>query len=160
VPDIIMAGGFINETQIFKSIAMSNFGEGPYVKAILMGRAPITAVMKSEYFCELAEKGKLPKDFRNRYGDTPDKFFISTPELKNTFGEKFKDIPWGAIGLYTYLTGRIGVGLKQLMAGVRKWKLNLLDRSDLVSLTERAAKATGIPLIEEIEKDAIERILG
>ena len=160
VPDIIMAGGFINETQIFKSIAMSNFGEGPYVKAILMGRAPITAVMKSEYFCELAEKGKLPKDFRDRYGDTPDKFFISTPELKSIFGEKFKDIPWGAIGLYTYLTGRIGVGLKQLMAGVRKWKLNLLDRSDLVSLTERAAKATGIPLVEEIEKDAIERILG
>ena len=67
VPDLIMAGGFINETQIFKAIAMSNFGDGPYIKAILMGRSPITAVMKAEYFCELAEKGKLPKDFRDRY---------------------------------------------------------------------------------------------
>ena len=155
-----MAGGFINETQIFKAIAMSNFGDGPHIKAVLMGRSPITAVMKAEYFCELAEKGKLPKDFRDRYGDTPDKFFIAMPKLKNMFGEKFNEISWGAVGLYTYLTSRIGVGLKQLMAGARKWKLDLLDRSDLVSLTERAAKATGIPLIEEVEQDAIERILG
>jgi len=159
VPDLIIAGGFINETQIFKAIAMSNFGEGPYVKAVLMGRAPITAVMKSEYFCELAEKGKLPKDFRGRYGDSPDKFFIATPELKRIYGERFKEIPWGAVGLYTYLTHRIKVGLQQLMAGTRKWRLNLIDRSDLASLTEKAAKATGIPMMHEIEQDAIERIL-
>ena len=42
VPDIVMAGGFIEETQMFKAIAMSNFGYGPYVKAILMARAPLT----------------------------------------------------------------------------------------------------------------------
>jgi len=35
------------------------------------------------------------------------------------------------------------------MAGARKWKLNLIDRSDLIALSERAAKATGIPLPEE-----------
>jgi hypothetical protein len=160
VPDLIMAGGFMNETQIFKAIAMSNFGNGPYIKAILMGRSPITAVMKAAYFCELSEKGKLPKDFRDKYGDTPGKFFIATSELRSMFGEKFKEIPWGAVGLYTYLTSRIGIGLEQLMAGARKWKLNLLDRSDLASLTERVAKATGVPLIEEIEQDIIERILG
>ncbi|MEM2273582.1 MAG: hypothetical protein QXX56_05150 [Candidatus Bathyarchaeia archaeon] len=60
VPDIVMAGGFIDETQIFKAIAISNFGNGPYVKAVLMGRAQLTAVMKSSYFAELAEKGQLP----------------------------------------------------------------------------------------------------
>jgi len=38
----------------------------------------------------------------------------------------------------------------------RKWILDLLDRNDLVALTERAAKVTGIQLVEE----AIERILG
>ena len=32
VPDVSMAEGFINETQIFKAIAMSNFGAGPFVK--------------------------------------------------------------------------------------------------------------------------------
>jgi hypothetical protein len=50
------------------------------------------------------------------------------------------------------------VGLKQLMAGARRWKLNLLDRNDLMSLSERAAKVTGIPTVEEVEKDAIEKI--
>ena len=159
MPDLIMAGGFINETQIFKAIAMSNFGDHPYVKAVLMARSPLTAVMKASYFNELSEKGKLPRDFAERYGGTPDKFFIMAPMLKMEFGERFKSIPWEAVALYTYLNERIGVGLKQLMAGARKWKLNLLNRNDIVSLTERAAKATGIPLIEEIEQDALERIL-
>ncbi len=159
VPDIVMAGGFIEESQMFKAIAMSNFEKGPYVKAILMARAPLTAVMKSSYFVELAKKGKLPKSFAEQYGTTPEKFFVATPELKKTYGERFKDIPWEAVGLYSYLNGRVKVGLQQLMAGARKWKLNLLDRGDLVSLTERAAKVTGIPLVEDSEKGAIERIL-
>jgi len=159
VPDLVMAGGFINETQIFKTMAMSNFGNGPLVKAVLMGRSPLTAVMKADYFKQLAGEGKLPKTFANKFGATPEKFFIATPELKAKYGERFKEIPWEAIGLYTYLTDRIGVGLKQLLAGTRKWKLELLNRNDLMSLSERAAKVTGIPMVEEIEKDAIERIL-
>ena len=64
-----------------------------------------------------------------------------------------------AVALYTYLTDRIGVGLKQLLAGNRKWKLELINRNDLMSLNETAAKVTGIPLPHEVEKDAIERIL-
>ena len=159
IPDIIMAGGFINETQIFKAIAMSNFGEGPYVKAIVMARAPLTAVMKASYFTELARSGRLPKAFSQEYGSTPEKFFIATPKLKAMYGEDFKKIPWEAVGLYTYLNERIGVGLKQLMAGARKWKLKLLSREDLASLSVRAAKVTGIPLIEDIELDKIEEIL-
>ncbi|MGQ9459882.1 MAG: glutamate synthase-related protein [Candidatus Bathyarchaeaceae archaeon] len=160
VPDIVMAGGFMNETQMYKSIAMSNFGNGPYVKAVLMGRAPLTAVMKSSYFAELARKGQLPKEFRERFGNMPEKFFISTPDLKTKFGAKFEEIPWEAVGLYSYLSERIKVGLQQLMAGSRKWKLNALCRSDLFSLTERAAKVSEIPLVEESFSDAIERILG
>jgi hypothetical protein len=143
-----MAGGFIDETQIYKAIALSNFGDGPYVKAILMGRAPLTAVMKASYFTKMAEKGLLPKHFEELFGNSPEKFFISVPELKAMLGERFKELPWGAVGLYTYMD-RIKVGLQQLMAGARKWKLNLIDRSDLIALSERAAKATGIPLPEE-----------
>ncbi len=160
VPDIVIAGGFIKESQIFKAMAMSNFGEGPYMKAVLMARAPLLAVMKSSYFVELSKKGKLPRTFAERNGTTPDKFFIATPDLKATHGKRFKEIPWEAVGLYTYLNERIKVGLMQLMAGARKWKLELLDRNDLVALTERASKATGIPLVEEAEEDAIERILS
>jgi NifU-like protein involved in Fe-S cluster formation len=159
VPDISIAGGFINETQIFKSIAMSNFGDGPLVKAVTMARAPVTAVMKSAYFAELAGKGKLPKDFADRFGTDPQKFFISISELAEKYGNRFKDIPLSAVGLYTYLVDRIGVGLRQLMAGARKWKLKLLDRSDLVALTERASEVTGIPTVDKMETDLLEQIL-
>jgi glutamate synthase domain-containing protein 2 len=159
VPDLVMAGGFIEETSILKAIALSNFGEGPLVKAVLMGRSPITAVMKSSYFNKLSQEDKLPRVFAERYGTTPDKFFIAVPELKKKYGERFSEIPIEAIGVYTYLTDRVGVGLKQMMAGARKWRLNLLDRNDLMSLSERAAKVTGIPTADEVEKDAIEKIL-
>ncbi len=118
--DITMAGGFMNETQIFKAIAMSNFGDGPYVKAISMARAPIAAVMKATYFTELAKEGKLPSAFAKLYGDAPEKFFAVIPELKKRFGDDWKKPPPGAIGLYSYFVDRIGTGLRQLMARVRK----------------------------------------
>lgn len=160
VPDISMAGSFISETQIFKAIAMSNFGDGPFVKTVTTGRSPLTAVMKSSYFCELAEKGKLPKSFAEKYGDTPDKFFITADELKAEYGDKIgKEIPWTAVGLYTYLE-RIKEGLKQLMAGARKFRLDLIDRSDLAALTSLASKVTGIPMIHEIDIALFEAILN
>jgi hypothetical protein len=159
VPDLIMAGGFIKESQIFKAIAMSNFGKGPYVKAINMARAPLTAVFKGSYFTELAESGRLPKVFADRYGATPEKFFVSAFELRKQFGPRAKEIPWQAVALCGYFD-RLRVGLQQLMAGCRKWNLNLIDRNDIFALTERAARVTGIPSAEETEKDAIERILG
>lgn len=159
VPDISMAGGFINETQVFKAIAMSNFGEGPFVKAITMARSPLTAVMKSQYFLELAKEGKLPKEFSDQFGPDPEKFFVSIPELKEKYGERFKSIPLPAVGLYTYLKDRIGVGLQQLMAGARKWKLDLIGRDDLASLSKLAAEVTGIPLISDVESELFETIL-
>jgi hypothetical protein len=159
VPDLVMAGGFIEETSIFKTIAMSNFGEGPLVKAVLMGRSPITAAMKASYFKQLAAQGKLPKNFTDKFGATPDKFFIATPELKAKYGNRFSDIPLESIGVHTYLTDRVGVGLKQLMAGNRKWNLGLLKRDDLMSLSTIATQVTGIPLAHEVENDAVKKIL-
>ncbi|MEM3452383.1 MAG: glutamate synthase-related protein [Candidatus Hadarchaeum sp.] len=159
VPDISMAGGFISEGQIFKSIAMSNFGQGPFIKAITMARAPLTAVMKSSYFVELAKENKLPRDFAEQYGSTPDKFFLAASKIKELHGDRFSNIPFAAIGLYTYLCDRIGVGLKQLLAGARKWNLMLINRSDLAALTERASRVTGIPLMDETEADVFEQIL-
>jgi hypothetical protein len=95
----------------------------------------------------------------SKYGATPDKFFIATPELKAKYGSSFDEIPLESIGVYTYLTDRIGVGLKQLMAGNRKWNLDLLDRNDLMSLSNIAQQVTGIPLAHEVENDAVNRIL-
>ena len=160
VPDIAMAGGFVNETQIFKSIAMSNFGSGPYVKAIAMARAPVTAAMKASYFVELAEEKKLPKAFADYYGTEPERFFIAAPKLKEMYGNRYTKIPFGAIGVYTYYAERLKSGLKQLLAGSRKWKLNLIERGDIVSLSERAKKVTDIPMVEELESDVMKEILG
>lgn len=61
--------------------------------------------------------------------------------------------------MYTYLTDRVGVGLKQMIAGTRKWKLELLDKNDLMSFSERVTKVTGIPTAEDVEKGKIDRIL-
>jgi hypothetical protein len=116
--------------------------------------------MKASYFKQLSEEGKLPKAFADRYGATPEKFFIAAPDLRAQYKDRFKEIPWESMALYTYLTDRVGVGLKQLMAGNRKWKLDLLGRDDLMSLTELANRVTGIPLPHEVEKDAVDRILG
>jgi glutamate synthase domain-containing protein 2 len=160
VPDMSMAGGFINETQVFKSIAMSNFGDGPFIKAITMARSPVTAAMKAQYFIELAAQKKLPRDFASQYGEDPNKFFVAIPELEEKYGPRFKGIPLPAIGVYTYLTDRIGVGLKQLMAGARKWELELIDRKDLAALEDRASKVTGIPMVDEVESELFEQILG
>ncbi|MEM3737673.1 MAG: glutamate synthase-related protein [Candidatus Bathyarchaeia archaeon] len=159
VPDIVMAGGFINESQVYKAIALSNFGEGPLVKAVLMARSPLTAVMKSSYFVELAAQDKLPGNFVARYGKTPEKFFTSAVELREIYGERSKEIPWEAVGLYGYLGERIKVGLQQLMAGSRRFKLNLLSRQNLVSLTERARDVTGIPTVEEADAEVLESLL-
>jgi len=159
VPDIAMAGGFISETQIFKSIALSNLGDGPHVKTIAMARAPITAVMKATYFTELAVRNELPEEFRMSYGNKADQFLICATELKNRFGNDYYKLPPGAIGLYTYYHDRIETGLRQLMAGVRVWKLNILNRENIAALTERASKVTGIPLLEDVEQDRINMIL-
>jgi len=161
VPDIAMAGGFSTEHQIVKAIALSNFGGEPYVKAIAVARTPILAVMKAKYFQELAEKGALPPDFAKKYGAKPEQFFITAPELVVKYGsERFeKLLKSGAIGLYTYFT-RLATGIKILMTGQRKYKLWLLDRSDVAALTERAAKVLGIPTVDDVDGDVFEVILS
>jgi len=145
VPDMIMAGGFVNETQMYKSIAMSNIGGAPLIKGIGMARSPILAAMKSQYFGRLAADGKLPKSFADEYGTDPNKFFLMAQDIQEKYGKKTlgKEIPWGAVGLYTYFD-RLATGLKQLMAGSRKFKLENLARDDICSLSEYASKVTGI----------------
>ncbi|MEM1570308.1 MAG: glutamate synthase-related protein [Candidatus Bathyarchaeia archaeon] len=158
VPDIVMAGGFVNETQVLKSIALGNFGETSYVKAVVIGRAMLTAAMKAEHFARLAKEKNLPRQFTTIYGEEPEKFYPFLPELKESLGNRISRVPWGALGVYGYME-RMRVGLQQLLAGMRKFKLSLVSREDLFALTERAAKATGIPLAEESESGEMEAIL-
>lgn len=155
IPDIVMAGGFIEETQILKAIALSNFSNEPYVKAVVMGRAPITAAMKTEYFSKLAKEGKLPKTIAEEYGASPELFLANYTYIKNIAG---RELPPGAVGVYNYME-RLRVGMQQLLAGIRKFQLNLINRNDLVALTEIASRVTGIPMPHELDREAIETIL-
>jgi len=156
VPDILMAGGFVEETQIVKAIALSNFDGEPMVKGVVMGRAPLTAVMKAEYLAELASRERLPKSIGEEYGSTPERFMANYLELSRRYDGR--RLPWGAVGLYNYVE-RLRIGMQQLLAGMRKFGLSLVDRGDLVALTERASRVTGIPMPHESDSELIETIL-
>ena len=160
LPDMVMAGGFVNEGQMYKAMAMSNIGGGPSIKAIAMARAPILAAMKSTNFANMAESKRLPKSFTDMYTSDPANFFIMAKDIAKDKNLKLgKNLPWGAVGLHTYLVDRLGVGLKQLMAGSRKFTLNNLDRSDIASLTPYASQVTGIETFDQMSARVMPSIL-
>ncbi|MDR2698878.1 MAG: FMN-binding glutamate synthase family protein [Candidatus Methanoplasma sp.] len=150
VPDLSFAGGFINETQMYKALAFSDLGEGPLVKSIAMARGPITAALKGKHFAELAAKGQLPASFVELYGSDPSKFFIAAGGVGKSYpGKKVgTDIPWGAVSLYTFFNDRLGEGLKQLMAGTRKFKLGCIENEDIVALSEYSSKVSGVETLD------------
>ncbi len=69
-----------------------------------------------------------------------------------------KSIPLGAIGMYTFCQ-KFKVGLQQLMAGSRKFKVSTITRGDLVALTQEAARVSGIPYVVDAHREEAERIL-
>ncbi|MCR8487625.1 MAG: glutamate synthase-related protein [Crenarchaeota archaeon] len=164
VPDIFIAGGIINETQILKAMALSGFPDKdrPYVIGASVAKPALTAAMKAKYFAKLAKEGTLSKiapEFTQIYGDKLETIFAVAGDLKNRYGDKWSQIPAGGIGIYSYFVDRIGTGLKQLLAGMRKFDIKLVKRTDVAALTERAAKVFEIPLIEDLDKDVFEKIL-
>ncbi len=151
IPPVAVAGGLSLEDHIFKAIALG----APYVKAVCLGRALMTAAMV----------GKTQgKKIREKVGeDGMERGIIGTfavaAELKDRFGSDFIKIPPGAIGVYSYVA-RLKQGMQQLMAGARKFALEYINRNDLVALTRQAASMSGIPYVMESDMDEIERILG
>jgi len=85
--------------------------------------------------------------------------FAAAPQLKEKYGDDFARIPPAAIATYTYYD-RLATGLRQLMAGARKFALNFLSRGDLMSLTQEAAEVSGIPHVMQADMEEVERILG
>ncbi len=79
--------------------------------------------------------------------------------MKYEYGDRYKEIPKPAIGVYTYYE-RIRIGIQQLIAGMRKFKLHLLDRNDIMALTPLAAEVTGIQMPHQVEADVFDHILG
>ena len=160
VPDLAMAGGFSTEDHLLKILAMG----APYFKAVCMGRAlMIPGFVGDNVQALLRKKGEtqwkdLPKTIRE-YGDSPEQIFATYATLAEKFGKsKMDEMPLGAVAMYTYVD-KLQTGLSQLMAGARSFRLDTLSRSDIVSLTEEAAKVSGIPYIMDAGMEEAESIL-
>jgi glutamate synthase domain-containing protein 2 len=153
IPPIAIAGGLSLEDHLFKAIALG----APYVKAICLGRALMTAAMVGKTHGKLmAEKMELEgEDVEEGY----QRLFAVGAQLKERFGSDFAKLPPGAIGMYSYID-RMHQGLQQLMAGARKFALQHIDRNDLVALTREAADVSGIPYVMEHDLKEIDEILG
>ena len=153
VPDIAIAGGFSTEDSVFKALAMGS----PYLKAVCMGRALMIPGMVGKNIEKWLEEGNLPKTV-SKYGNSIEEIFVSYQDLKERFGEDIRDIPLGAIGIYTFCQ-KFRVGLQQFMAGSRNFRLSGVSRKDLMALTEEAAKVSGIPYVMDAYREEADRIL-
>ncbi|MCS7181311.1 MAG: FMN-binding glutamate synthase family protein, partial [bacterium] len=153
IPPIAFAGGLAFEDQIFKVFALCS----PYTKAVCMGRATMTAGMVAKTIGEMIKKGNIPKEYKE-HGDKIEQIFIKGEELLKKYGrERFKKIPVGAIGIYTYYD-RLATGLKQLMAGARKFSLKYITRDDIFALTKEAAEISGVSYVMDSDKEEVEKI--
>jgi hypothetical protein len=153
VPPIAVGGGLSLEDHMFKVLALGS----PYVKAVLFGRAIMTAGMVGKTHGKMiAEKMELEgEDAADGYV----KLFAVGTLLRERFGKDFNELPPGAIGIYSYID-RLRQGLQQLMAGERKFALKYIERGDLVALTREAADVSGIPYVMDSDKEEIDKILG
>ncbi len=154
LPAIAVAGGFTFEDQIFKGLAMG----APYVKLVGMARSPIAAAMVGKTIGRGIDEGQLPV-YVERFGSTKDEIFVTASELRKELGnEAFEKIPAGALGLYTYYE-RLAQGLRQLMAGSRKFACSYIAREDLCALTREAAAISGINWVMDVDREEAEKIL-
>ncbi|NQV19479.1 MAG: FMN-binding glutamate synthase family protein [Armatimonadetes bacterium] len=153
VPDLALAGGFTFEDQIYKGIALG----APYVKLIGMARAPLAAAMVGKTIGKKIDEEQVPV-YIERFGVAKEEIFVTAPELEEKYGDRFKDIPTGAIGLYTYYH-RLAQGMRQLMCGSRKFALKHLTRNDIAAITKEASEMTKINYIMDVDREEVEKIL-
>jgi glutamate synthase domain-containing protein 2 len=153
VPPIAVAGGFTFEDQIFKGLSLV----APYAKLIAWARSPLAAAMVGKNIGRRIEENNLPL-YVERFGTTVSEVFVTAPELQEKYKDRFAKIPTGAIGIYTYYQ-RVAQGLRQLMCGARKFSLEHISRDDIAALTPRAAEISGIPLVNDVDREEVEQIL-
>ncbi len=155
IPALVVAGGFALEDGIFKGLALG----APFVKMIGMARAPIAAAMVGKTIGTAIEFCSLPV-YVERFGNSRDEIFVTAGTLRKELGQDaFDKLPAGAIGLYTYYE-RLAQGLRQLMAGNRKFSLKHISRDDIAALTRESAEISGIAHIMDVDKEEIDNILN
>lgn len=165
IPSIAIAGGLSSETQIFKALAMG----APYVNCVAMARAPITAAMKGKFMGEVIDQKAANKGMLTSLGFEPGKepdtltlneAFVEYDALARKYPNK--EIPAAAVGVYTYFASKLGTGIKQLLAGVRKFKLDLLKREDIACISQRAIDVCnkwelGIKTQEDLDLELVKK---
>jgi glutamate synthase domain-containing protein 2 len=157
VPDIAIAGGFSTEDHIFKVLAMG----APFVKAVCMGRALMIPGMVGKNIGLWLQEGAnaLPKTISD-FGTKVEEIFVCYEDLVAKYGqETVKEMPLGAIGLYTFID-KLRVGLQQIMAGSRNFKISTISRDNLMALTPEAAKVSGIPYVMDAYRQEAEKIIN
>lgn len=154
VPDIVIAGGFTLEDHVFKAIALG----APFVKAIGMARANMCAAMVGKTIGNAIKEENIPQSLQ-KYGKSVDELFVTSAQLRRRFGKRFEQLPPSAIGVYTYFA-RLAQGLRQLMAGERKFSLEYITRDDIVALTRQAAEVSGISYVMDADKKEVDKILS
>ncbi len=155
IPALALAGGFTLEDQVFKGLALG----APFVRLIGMARAPIAAAMVGKTIGRTIAENQVPV-YIERFGNTRDEIFVTSNVLQKELGnDAFESLPTGAIALYTYYE-RVAQGLRQLMAGSRKFAVSHLARNDIAALTQEAAQVSGIPYIMDVDQEEVEGILG
>jgi glutamate synthase domain-containing protein 2 len=154
VPDLAFAGGFSSEDGIYKAIALG----APYVKAVCMGRALMIPGMVGKNIDQWMKDKDLPKTV-SEFGTKKEEIFVCYEKVLEIVGKtEIKNIPLGAIGIYSY-SDKLRVGLQQLMAGSRCFSLPSITRRELMSLTEECAKVTGIPYVMDAYREEAMEIL-
>jgi len=155
LPAIAVAGGFAFEDQIFKGLAMG----APYVKLVGMARGPIAAAMVGKTIGRTIDAMQVPV-YIERFGNSKDEIFVTASELRRELGkDEFDKLPTGALGLYTYFE-RLTQGLRQIMAGSRKFSLEHISRDDIAALTPDAARVSGISYIMDVDKEQALNLLN
>ena len=97
---------------------------------------------------------------RSGYFSTKEEIFVAYEELKGEYGDEADNFPLGAVGIFS-AGEKIRVGLQQLMAGARKWRVDLITRDDLACLTKEAAEITGLPhVMDAYRQEALNVIDG
>lgn len=155
VPPLAVGAGFTFEDGIFKALAMG----APFVKLVGMARGPIAAAMVGKTIGRAIDNQQIPI-YIERFGHSKDEIFVTASSLRTELGDaEFEKIPTGALGLYTYYE-RLAQGIRQLMAGCRKFSLEYLSRDDIAALTPEAANVSGIKYIMDSDKKEVEEILN
>ncbi|MGA8180925.1 MAG: glutamate synthase-related protein [Desulfobacterales bacterium] len=165
VVDMSFAGGFALEDSIFKGLALG----APYTKLICMGRAIMVpgfvgANIEGALKPDRKEKvygnwDKLPKSVTN-IGTKAEEIFASYFDIQKKVGKKeMKNIPYGAIAFWT-LADKLACGLQQLMAGVRNFSLDKINRNNIFSGNRETAMETGIPHCTAVNDESAKKILN